>query len=154
MSARYYRKTTQYHREWLVSAIANHQSDECLLWPYCTNLQGYGQLYFQGKRVLAHRLAFFLEHGHWPEPHGLHKCDTPLCFNPRHIFEGTAQDNHDDASKKLRLARKLTIEQVREIRATYVWQSSEFGILALSRAYGVSFSTIERIVNRTIWKVH
>src|ERR1043165_4028348 len=32
-----------------------------------------------------------------------HTCDNPNCVNPAHLFEGTAKDNIQDASRKKRL---------------------------------------------------
>jgi len=43
---------------------------------------------------------------------------------------------------------KLTAEQVRDIRKTYVRQSKEFGTVALSKKYGVTNRVIGLIVNR------
>ncbi len=67
--------------DWLAAAIAAHNSDKCLLWPFGVDRDGYGLLTFheQGKikRTSAHRLAFRLTHDRWPEPCGLHSCDTP-----------------------------------------------------------------------------
>jgi hypothetical protein len=30
----------------------------------------------------------------------LHRCDTPACVNPRHLFLGTARDNTQDMIRK------------------------------------------------------
>lgn len=46
---------------------------------------------------------------------------------------------------------KLTPEQVAEIRRMFVPQSTEYGSVALGRLYGVSNSTINRIVRGLYW---
>jgi len=59
-----------------------------------------------GETGYAHRRAY--ERFIGPIPPGLyvlHRCDTPLCINPSHLFLGTQQDNLDDAKAKGRLRR-------------------------------------------------
>jgi hypothetical protein len=54
----------------------------------------------------AHRYAWHLTHG--PIPTGLyvcHACDVRACFNPDHLFLGTATANMRDALEKQRLSR-------------------------------------------------
>ena len=46
----------------------------------------------------------------------------------------------------------LSPEQVREIRRLYVRKSQKFGSVALAKMFGVSVSTIKRIVNGTSYK--
>jgi hypothetical protein len=55
----------------------------------------------------AHRVAFLLAHGRWPDPCALHHCDNPPCgkvvddeHGPAHIFEGTIADNNRDMAEK------------------------------------------------------
>jgi hypothetical protein len=70
----------------------------------------YGNVSVDGVAQKAHRFAFYLSHGRWPKPNGLHRCDVTLCVRPRHIFEGTQRDNMKDCAAKGRsnlLERRL-----------------------------------------------
>lgn len=91
-----------------------------------------------------------------PIPDGMfvcHRCDEPCCFNPDHLFLGSAADNSADMVTKGRSARgskqhnaKLTEDQVYAIRR------DPRGCRRLARAYGVSPSLILLIRKRRIWK--
>lgn len=100
-------------------------TEECIIWPYSVNKLGYGTLAVAGKSWLAHRYAWYLTHGAVPALLR-HSCDTPGCVNPRHLLEGTTQDNMDDMVTRgrscggERRATKLTAEDVRFIRANYI----------------------------------
>ena len=75
----------------------------CLLWTGAVKSNGYGVILLEEgtrKHVYAHRVAWFLAHGKWPEKSICHKCDTPLCVNIEHFFEGTQADNARDMFKK------------------------------------------------------
>jgi hypothetical protein len=72
----------------------------CWLWTGSSKNGRYGNLWFDGKLVLTHRIAWFLETGKWPEPFSLHKCDNTLCVRFTHLFEGTQKDNAEDRDRK------------------------------------------------------
>ena len=125
------------------------------MWPFAVDEDGYGKLpyYENGKKlkVSAHRLSYKLIHGRWPMPNGLHSCDTPGCFNPRHIFEGTAQDNHDDQVSKGRQLKgtqqadaKLTEEIVIQARQEY--RETNLGFNRLAKKYGVSIPAMKTAI--------
>ncbi|WP_432208220.1 HNH endonuclease signature motif containing protein [Citricoccus nitrophenolicus] len=42
-----------------------------------------------GKAHLAHRVAWYLHHGSWPDPEKVldHSCDNKPCVNPAHLRE-------------------------------------------------------------------
>jgi hypothetical protein len=77
----------------------------CWFWTATKNNMGYGLFQFaingkHGKR-LAHRLSYAATNG--PIPDGLcvlHKCDTPACVKPAHLFCGTKKDNYADMVAK------------------------------------------------------
>jgi hypothetical protein len=58
---------------------------------------------WNGKQALLYRVIFELIHG--PIPRGwqvCHSCDNPKCYNPIHLWVGTATDNMEDMYIKVR----------------------------------------------------
>ncbi len=83
----------------------------CWVWTGRTN-NGYGYLSGQDTRLdgrgweFAHRLSWIIEHGSIPVGLWvLHRCDTPPCIRPSHLFLGTSQENTADRVRKGRSAR-------------------------------------------------
>jgi len=66
--------------------------DDC--WPYTGHIDrdGYGRY----RRHGAHREAFRVANGHPAEHSVLHTCDSRSCCNPRHLYDGTQQENVRD----------------------------------------------------------
>lgn len=80
------------------------KTDGCWLWTGRKNRDGYGYVSIDSKPVGAHRIAYSLNVGAIPDGlFVLHRCDTPPCVNPSHLFLGTNTDNMRDASGKGRL---------------------------------------------------
>lgn len=132
--------------------------DACHLWTAGLDRWGYGQFWFRGTTRRAHRVAFFLAHGRWPEPCALHHCDNRACVNDAHLFEGTNEENIADMVSKGRQPRalgerhrsaKLTEQDVRDIRANYalcrVTQQE------LADRFGIADGRVSDIVNRKAW---
>lgn len=76
----------------------------CWLWDADTDNKGYGRIRDDGKVRLAHRVSLFLNVGKFPTKFVLHRCDTPCCVNPEHLYEGTQLDNMRDRSTRGRMA--------------------------------------------------
>lgn len=108
----------------------------CWLWTGGSDDRGfpfqqYGRMCVHGVTIAAHRASWMAHRGAIPE--GMlvcHKCDTPLCVNPEHLFLGTHKDNtrdmvekgRDEPTKATRRGQgsnfaKLTPDQVLSIRA-------------------------------------
>lgn len=87
-----------------------------------------------------------------------HKCDNGRCINPEHLEIGTCFDNALDKKSRGRDAvgeshgqSKLHDRDVIEIRSRYKSKRNGDDLSSLSSAYGVSISTISRIINGKIW---
>lgn len=74
----------------------------CWLWTGALTSQGYGKFMVAGSARMAHRAALELSLGQALPPGVLacHRCDTPACINPDHIFAGTPRDNIHDMVRK------------------------------------------------------
>ena len=81
------------------------RSGECWLWTGATSPKGYGRFWAGGVTRRSHRVAWKITNGDIPD--GLlvlHKCDTPRCVRPDHLFLGTYADNNIDCRDKGRSA--------------------------------------------------
>ena len=130
-------------------------------WPYLRfcDKDGYGDFWFRGQNHKAHRVAYLLTYGEWPEPNGCHSCDNPKCCNPAHIFPGTVAVNMADRDAKGRHwvqhgerhpRARLTEDDVREIRRSHAAGEASYTMLALR--FGVHVQTIAGVVQRKNWK--
>lgn len=86
------------------------QNDFCWPWHGSFSRHGYGVLWASKKktekpvRISAHRLAWILFRSEIPDGlFVLHRCDTPPCCNPDHLFLGTQSENLRDAAAKGRV---------------------------------------------------
>ena len=91
-----------------------NKTKSCWLWTGSKTREGYGQIWFERKPVYVHRFYFELLNG--PIPNGkivMHKCDVPLCVNPKHLTLGTHRDNMiDKIQKKEETGMKFKIRRV------------------------------------------
>jgi hypothetical protein len=137
------------------SYVNKGDEEKCWLWKGDCDSKGYGRIGFgghSGPKISAHRLSWTIHNGVIPEELCvLHKCDTPLCVNPNHLFLGTQADNCADMARKGRQPNpRLKEKQVLEIRELY----KQGGITQekLSKRYGVCPANISFIVNNIKWK--
>ena len=143
----------------------------CWIWTGMSVWYGYGVLEFShGNRVRAHRLSYILKHG--PIPDGLcvcHKCDTPACVNPEHLFLGTHSDNMRDMTQKGRNGAHrmpervmrgtghprsvLSDEDIKAIRSAYKRPAyNKSNSKELAAQYGINLATVNKIVANKCWR--
>lgn len=82
----------------------------CWLWGACSGPQGYGKFSLSGKYIAAHRYSFLVSKGFlYDDKMILHKCDTPACVNPDHLYLGDIIENTRDCiNRKRRHEQKMT----------------------------------------------
>jgi hypothetical protein len=126
--------------------------DRCSCWEWQASRRrarpgqlGYGQIKIGGRVLPAHRVAFAMVHGYYPDLNVMHCCDNPLCVNPLHLKEGTHQDNMDDMKAKGRQGKKLTVTDVHAIRADPRTHRE------IASDYGVTWRTVGQIKKRQTW---
>lgn len=97
----------------LMERLLKHRridSNGCWLWTAARDEQGYGHIgnvqlddtLIAGiavHRLMAH-LVLKLDLSKPRSLYACHKCDVPPCFNPDHLFVGSAKDNSEDCKAK------------------------------------------------------
>lgn len=129
----------------------------CWLWMGYCDENGYGGLTIARQRETAHRVSWRISCGEIPD--GLfvcHRCDTPSCVNPNHLFLGNNLDNVTDMVSKDRECRgerspfaKLTEMEVINIQIRYANRESQESIAS---DFGVSRSHISDICSGGSWR--
>ena len=124
-----------------------NKTDTCWLWTGWCNAYGHGQVNYNHRNFMAHRVSWLLAGNTIPDGHVIrHKCKSKNCLNPDHLETGTLSENQYDRIRD-GTAGKLTIDQVREIRT----REGEW-LCDLAKEYGVSHQTIGNIIRRATWK--
>lgn len=113
--------------------------------------QKHGQIRILKKLIYSHRLSWEVHFG--PIPKGrvvCHKCDSPICVNPYHLFLGTQSSNLMDAARKGRWPGRLSKDIADQIRAECAPKRKP--LKELSAKYGVSMTAISYILNRRTYE--
>lgn len=142
--------------EWLMSHV-DYAGDDCLIWPYARDLNGYGKVHAYGKGALVSRVMCQAVHGPAPEgkPEAAHTCGKGHlgCFNPKHLVWKSRADNirdraiHGTDNKGERHpAASLSETAIVAIRS----RTTERGI-DLAKEFGVCPSTITKIRKNKRW---
>ena len=148
---------------------------DCWLWIAAKDHKGYGKFSVgnsrdeEGKRrnsmVSAHRFAYELVNGAIPyhdSHHGLcvlHKCDTPACVKPSHLFLGTNADNVKDMDSKGRRVsapqrgEQHALAKITELQAREVYMRAWLGDVqsGIAADFGISVPLVSAIKVGRLW---
>lgn len=149
--------------------VKKSEGDGCWLWTGGLARRGYGGFWVSPKTVPAHRYVYIRTYGPLTaEQMVCHRCDTPACVRPDHLFVGTQRDNIQDAIGKkrfdpLRITRqrkargedngrhRFTDEEVRAIRRDYVpgraGHATPNSLRGLAAKYRVSKYAIQYVLH-------
>lgn len=145
----------------------------CRIWTAGVDADGYGQTWFKGKNVRAHRMSWILNVG--PIPAGMcvmHQCDEPSCVNPAHLRLGTNAENTADKMRKgrhrvaagdshymrrnplLRSGDKAAGARIKEHDVIALRERAARGERQkdLAKEFGITRSAVSAIVVRRNWK--
>lgn len=149
--------------EWTLAQRLAHYSKPhrsgCILFRGNIGTGGYGRLTVDGFQHKAHRVAWETANGR-PVPDGLHvchRCDTPPCVNPDHLFIGTDADNIADMIAKGRDYRGTPAKGSEHARAIITEETAVAiyhamgSATAISRKFGVARAVVRGIKKRTQW---
>lgn len=139
-----------------IIAGSKKQEDGC--WIYKKSCSGaYGKLRWRSKWYSAHRVAFEEFNGPIPTDKWVcHKCDTPKCVNPEHLFLGSASENRRDAVTKKRAAigernplARFTDRQIEEMRKLH---NEGITYERLSNIFNCSYLHVFNVINNLVRK--
>lgn len=127
--------------------ISKLKESESGCWEYQgARTYGYGSFWYKGKNYRAHRVAYELYTGDFPDGVILHTCDNPCCCNPLHLCLGTQSLNMADMARKQRSLKglknpssKFTEDDIINIR------ESKLKVKDLAIKYNVARQTITRV---------
>lgn len=130
----------------------------CWIWKRSATRDGYGVMAIKGRQHRVHRLAYREFIGEVADDQLVcHRCDTPLCFNPDHLFLGTPADNSADMAAKGRCVTikgqyhanaKLTNENILTIKSL---REQGLTLLEIGRQLNVSFQLVSSIIRGQRW---
>ncbi len=90
--------------ERLLDKVLPEPNTGCWLFTGCWDKKNYGKIggrFREGKLLTATRVSYEYFKGSFDKNlFVLHKCDTPPCVNPDHLFLGTQFDNIQDCIRK------------------------------------------------------
>jgi hypothetical protein len=134
---------------WLREHVS-YVGDNCLVWPFKKNKNGYGAITNNKKTIPVHRFMCILAHGEPPDV-GLeasHSCGNRICVNPRHLRWKTSAENSQEKHEHGTMAvgerngnSSLTEADVIKIKS----MRGSLSQRKIAKMFGVSQATVNRL---------
>lgn len=142
---------------WIIEHVG-WSSENCLIWPFYRKNNGYGQVTWGERRMIASRAMCIAAHGEPPTPQheAAHSCGRGHegCVHPKHLYWATRSENqmdrvaHGTSNRGERHGMaKLTSIDVLGIRAMLPVMS----YAKIGRQFGVSRANVGSIARGKIW---
>jgi len=151
-------KDTGNDKERFFKKIRKDEKTGCWMWTggHRKNSKGtkYGRHNIASGSIGAHRFSYLLHNNVTlkSSEYICHKCDTPLCVNPDHLFLGSHKDNMKDMVNKKRSCILSGGEKGRSVltnaQAIAIFLNSTDTYISLAKKYNVSEATIGRVKRR------
>lgn len=150
---------TQKQREFIEHRTSPEPMSGCHLWIGSLIGDGYALIVINKKHLILSRVIYKDHYGVDPrELCVLHRCDTPCCICPQHLFLGTKLDNVRDMNRKHRDNRPkgeahknsvLTLTDVAEIRRLH-----SSGVIGkdIARQFGIGQANVSAICTGRRWR--
>jgi hypothetical protein len=157
----------------------------CWIWTAAQDRDGYGvfgggnqHVAIKQQQFRAHRLSWEITHGEIPISESgkplcvLHRCDTPSCVNPEHLWLGTPKQNRIDCFTKgrakiasgerhmwhgsghLQQGSKNRMAKLNEVQVSEIKTLLKQGLThaKVGQIYGVSRRSVGSIANNQAWR--
>lgn len=142
----------------IASKTHSTASGGCLIWTGKINKHGYGDVFFNRHRFLAHRLSLIAHTGNLTSKDvARHTCHNRACVAPDHLMPGTVLDNvRDRVSRGLEIKNhgannggaRLTSVQVTEIRRRRLAGAR---LSSLMEEFNISENSMLRLTKGESW---
>jgi len=137
--------------------VLSHKGNDCLIWPFGQQPNGYAQIWVDGRYVYTHRLVCERTHGLPPtqEHHAAHDCGKGHegCVNPRHLRWATSKENEADKRAHGTIVRGERCYNARltkpDVKAIYQMHGTCREIAA---RFNVSAKTVSNIKTGKAWR--
>jgi hypothetical protein len=141
-----------------VNKIIEYKGDDCVIFPYARDSNGYAKIFVGGRVIGAYRYVCEMAHGLAPSDahEAAHNCGKGHlgCISPRHLQWATHKENHQDRRRhgtsnagETCGTAKLKVADVHWIRRTATQKSNA----AIARTLGVTEGTVRAVLSGKTW---
>lgn len=131
-------------------------NNRCWNWKGFPTRRWHPSFTYQGRKQVVSRWAWFLTYGNDATMNLLHSCDNPRCVNPKHLREGTHQENMRDKQERGRQPKGEAIHTAQiveaDVRDIRLRLQTGIGVSALARQMNISRDIVSDISLGRTWR--